>query len=64
MGQRVTDHRREVANGRLKHFVELDRRDGSETHHPGKRSLDRRPASRNSVERLRQYLRIERGWLA
>jgi hypothetical protein len=64
MGQRITDHRREVANGRMKHFTMLDKRQVGEAHHSAVRSLHQRPETRSSDQRLQHFLRIDRGWTA
>jgi len=63
MSRHVAD-RQEVSGGaRLQRYVEVERHQTEEGAHPAARALHERPAKRGAA-RLRQFLKIERGWTA
>ena len=60
MTKSLTDHVRDGANGRLRAYVEQDRREGV---HPAIIALHRRPHSRDDEDgrKVTEYARIARG---
>ncbi|MGB3146374.1 MAG: hypothetical protein WBA91_01300 [Paracoccaceae bacterium] len=61
MGQRATDHYRQVANGRQKYFFALDRQDENPFLQSGRHSQHRQPDENTGATRLQHFLRIDRG---
>ena len=63
MDQRTTERGALAETGRLKHYFDLARQqlDGP---HIAARALHKRPMTRGSIARVRQFLRIDKGWTA
>ncbi len=64
MSRHQVDHRAAPEAGRLKHYYRLEKQSGAEGSHTAAQTLHQRPATRDGGERLRQFLRISRGWTA
>lgn len=65
MTRHIADRRSPPEPSRVKQFMELARRDGSEGSHPATQALLRRPRSGSqTARRMKEFLRIERGYQA
>ncbi len=64
MSRHLIDNRSTVQGGRQKNFFRIERSQGEEADHLAIRQLHQRPASRDMAARVRNYLRIEKGWTA
>lgn len=65
MTKTIVDHGHKGGSGRLSAYTRLDRIKAGEGAHPNIRILDRRKRKgQTDASRVKQYLRIERGYLA
>lgn len=61
MTKHLADHRSAPKDGRLKHFLSIERSQPSDTPHPTIRGLSERPKERDDSIRVKRFLGIERG---
>lgn len=61
MSRHLADHNAPSDGGRVRHFVDVERKQGDEGTHPASKALRRRPQARNTVRRTEEFLRIDRG---
>ena len=62
MTRHIADRRSPPEAGRVKQFMELARREGSEGSHPATQALLRRSRlGSETARRVKEFLRIERG---
>lgn len=65
MSRHVIDRRATTEGGRVKNFLQLDRATiPAEGSHAAVRQLHQRPETREGTARIRNFLRIEKGWTA
>jgi hypothetical protein len=62
MGKHVADTTHTAKDGRLKHYVAVEKKRGKEGSHPAVKELNRRPADRSEKNRrAEEFARIDRG---
>ena len=64
MSRLVLDRPTTPGSGRLKHFLDIERTRRVEGTSPAVRSVHERPVPRKNMARVRQFIRIEKGWTA
>ncbi|WP_172298054.1 hypothetical protein [Pseudoruegeria sp. HB172150] len=65
MSKNIIDHDHDVRGGRAPQYSRLDRIKAGEAGHPNVKQLDRRRRKgQKDATRVKQFLRIERGYLA
>jgi len=61
MSRHLADKRAPTDGGRVKAFIDVERRQATEGAHPALEQLARREQTRGDGRRVQEYLRIERG---
>lgn len=61
MTKHLADRRTPSSDGRLRHFLAVERQMGEDGSHPSSRQLAQRKAIKNDGRRMQEFLRIERG---
>jgi hypothetical protein len=60
MTKHLADHRSAPENGRMMHFLSIERTQQSDAPHPRLRGLTERPKDRDDSLRLKRFIGIER----
>ncbi|MGB3177992.1 MAG: hypothetical protein WBH14_02795 [Albidovulum sp.] len=64
MSRHITDRSTSPESGRLKHFLDVERRQGAAGSHPAAKTVHARSLPRKTTARIRAFMRIERGQTA
>ncbi|MFZ1727747.1 MAG: hypothetical protein WAU13_13945 [Albidovulum sp.] len=64
MSRHIIDRPVAPEGGRLKHYLHVEKAHGAEGSNPAVKALHERPVARRSVARMREFMRIEKGWTA